>query len=136
MLKSGIGLSPIEAIQGSTAQLKFTAYPSDTIVTNGKRFSLVVEVVPGPDMHVYAPGAEEMGYRVVGFNMAVSEFVDYEPIDFPESEVYHFEPLDEFVPAYQAPFTLLQEAVINASAEIEKQLEDVDAITYRLDYQA
>ena len=85
-------------------------------------------------MHVYAPGAEEMGYRVVGFNMAVSEFVDYEPIDFPESD---FEPLDEFVPAYQAPFTS-QEAVINASAEIEKQLEDVDAITLSgtLDYQA
>ncbi|MAJ54821.1 MAG: hypothetical protein CBC67_02285 [Gammaproteobacteria bacterium TMED107] len=138
MLKSGIGLSPIEAIQGTTAQLKFTAYPSDTIVTNGKRFSLIVEVVPGPDMHLYAPGAEGMGYQVVGFNMAASEFVDYGHIDFPESEVYHFKPLDEFVPAYQAPFTLLQEAVINASAEIEEQLEDVDAITLSgtLDYQA
>ena len=100
--------------------------------------SLVVEVVPGPDMHVYAPGAEEMGYKVMGFNMAASEFVDYGPIDFPASEVYHFKPLDEFVPAYQAPFTILQEAVINASAETEKQLEDVDAITLSgtLDYQA
>ena len=138
MLKSGLGLSPIEAIQGSTAQLKFTAYPSDTIVTNGKHFSLVVEVVPGPDMHVYAPGAEEMGYKVVGFNMAASEFVNYGPIDFPKPEVYHFKPLDEFVPVYQAPFTLLQEAVIKASAETEKQLEDVDAITLSgtLDYQA
>ena len=138
MLKSGIGLSPIEAIQGTTAQLKFTAYLSDTIVTNGKHFSLIVEVVPDPDMHVYAPGAEEMGYKVVGFNMAASDFVDYGPIDFPESGVYHFKPLDEFVPAYQAPFTLLQEAVINASAEIEKQMEDVAAITLSgtLDYQA
>ena len=138
MLKSGIRLSPVEAVQGTTAQLKFTAYPSDSIVTNGKRFSLVVEVVPGPDMHVYAPGAEGMGYQVVGFNMAASEFVDYGHIDFPEPEVYHFKPLDEFVPAYQAPFTLLQEAVINASAEIEDQLEDVDAITLSgtLNYQA
>ena len=138
MLKSGLGLSPIEAIQGSTAQLKFTAYPSDTIVTNGEHFSLVVEVVPDPYMHVYAPGAEEMGYKVVGFNMATSEFVDYGPIDFPKFEVYHFKPLDEFVPVYQAPFTLLQEAVIKASAETEKQLEDVDAITLSgtLDYQA
>jgi hypothetical protein len=138
MLKSGIGLSPIEAIQGTTAQLKFMAYPSDTIVTNGKHFSLVVEVEPGPNMHVYAPGAEEMGYRVVGFNMAASEFVDYEAVEFPESEIYHFEPLDEFVPAYQKPFTLLQEAVINASAEIEEQLEHIDAITLSgsLEYQA
>jgi len=138
MLKSGIGLSPIEAIQGTTAQLKFMAYPSDTIVTNGKRFSLVVEIEPGPNMHVYAPGAEEMGYRVVGFNMAASEFVDYEPVEFPKSEIYHFEPLDEFVPSYQEPFTLLQEAVINASAEIEEQLGNIDAITLSgsLEYQA
>jgi hypothetical protein len=138
MLKSGITLSPIEAVQGTTAQLKFTAYPSDTIVTNGKRFSLIVEVAPGPDMHVYAPGAEGMGYQIVGFNMTASEFVDYGPMDFPESEVYHFKPLDEFVPVYQAPFTLIQEAVIKASAEIEQQLEDVDAITLSgtLDYQA
>ena len=138
MLKSGITLSPIEAVQGTTAQLKFTAYPSDTIVTNGKRFSLIVEVAPGPDMHVYAPGAEGMGYQVVGFNMTASEFVDYGPMDFPESEVYHFKPLDEFVPVYQAPFTLIQDAVIKASAEIEQQLEDVDAITLSgtLDYQA
>ena len=138
MLKSGLELSPIESIKGSTAQLNFTAYPSDTIVTNGKHFSLAVEVVPDPGMHVYAPGAEGMGYKVVGFNMAASEFVDYGPIDFPKPEVYHFKPLDEFVPVYQAPFTLLQEAVIKASAETEKQLEDVATMTLSgtLDYQA
>ena len=74
----------------------------------------------------------------MGFNMAASEFVDYGPIDFPKSGVYHFKPLDEFVPVYQAPFTLLQEAVIKASAETEKQLEDVDTITLSgaLNYQA
>jgi DsbC/DsbD-like thiol-disulfide interchange protein len=138
MLKSGIGLSPIEAIQGTTAQLKFTAYPSNTIVTNGMRFSLVLEVEPNPGMHVYAPGAEELDYRVIGFNMASSDFVRYEPVQYPESEIYHFEPLDEFVPAYQGPFTLLQEAVIVASAEIEAELKATAAITLSgsLDYQA
>ena len=42
------------------------------------------------------------------------------------------------MPVYQAPFTLIQEAVIKASAEIEQQLENVDAITLSgtLDYQA
>jgi len=138
MLKSGIELSPIEAIQGTTAQLKFTAYPSNTIVTNGARFSLVLEVEPDPGMHVYAPGAEEKGYRVIGFNMAPSDFVRYETVEFPESEIYYFEPLDEYVPVYQEPFTLLQEAIIDASAEIEEQLASVDAITLSgtLDYQA
>lgn len=138
MLESGIDLSPIEAIRGETAQLGFTAYPSTTIVTNGTIFSLAVEVEPGPGMHVYAPGADEMGYRVIGFNMAPSDFVRYEETEFPESEIYHFKPLDEYVSVYQEPFTIKQEAVVEAAAEIEEQLAGIDAITLSgtLDYQA
>ena len=138
LLKAGIGLTPIAAIEGTTAQLKFTASPSDTTVTNGTRFSLAVDVVPHPNMHVYAPGAEKMGYRVVGFNMNPSELVRFEPANFPESEIYHFEPLDEYVPVYQEKFTLLQEAVVNASAEAEEIMEELDALTLSgsFDYQA
>ena len=138
LLKAGIGLTPIAAIEGRTAQLKFTAYPSDTSVTNGTRFSLAVDVEPHPNMHVYAPGAEKMGYRVVGFNMNPSELVRFEPANFPESEIYHFEPLDEYVPVYQEKFTLLQEAVVNASAEAEEIMEELDALTLSgsFDYQA
>ena len=61
MLKLGMGLSPIAAVEGETAHLKFTAYPSNTSVTVGTRFSLALDVTPGPKMHVYAPGAEEKG---------------------------------------------------------------------------
>ena len=138
LLKAGIGLTPIAAIEGTTAQLKFTAYPSDTTVTNGTRFSLAVDVEPHPNMHVYAPGAEKMGYRVVGFNMNPSELARFEPANFPESEIYHFEPLDEYVPVYQEKFTLLQEAVVNASAEAEEIMEELDALTLSgsFDYQA
>ena len=138
LLTAGIGHTPIAAIEGTTAQLKFTAYPSDTSVTNGTRFSLAVDVEPHPNMHVYAPGAEKMGYRVVGFNMNPSELVRFEPANFPESEIYHFEPLDEYVPVYQEKFTLLQEAVVNASAEAEEIMEELDALTLSgsFDYQA
>ena len=89
-------------------------------------------------MHVYAPGAEDKGYRVIGFNMAPSEFVRFEAVEFPPSEIYYFEPLDEYVAVYQQPFTLMQEAVVNASAEIEQALKDVKALTLSgtLDYQA
>ncbi len=138
MLKSGIDLSPIEAIQGETAQLRFTAYPSNTVITNGTRFSLVLEVLPDPGMHVYAPGADEMGYRVIGFNMAPSEYVRYFPVTYPDSEIYYFKPLDEYVPVYQESFTLLQEVIVEAAAEIEEELADIDALTLSgsLDYQA
>ena len=138
MLKSGIGLSPIAAVEGNTAQLKFTAYPSDTVITNGSRFSLAVDIEPNSKMHVYAPGAEEKGYRVVELNMAPSDYFRFEGVEFPESEIYYFEPLDEYVPVFQKPFTILQEAIVEASAEIEKELENIDVLTVSgtLDYQA
>jgi peroxiredoxin len=138
LLKIGAGLSPIEAIRGETAHLKFTAYPSNPGVTVGTRFSIAVEIEPNPGIHVYAPGAEEMGYRVISLNLAPGPHVRFEPVEFPESEIYYFEPLDERVPVYQRPFMLLQEAVVSSTEEAEAALRELDALTLSgtLDYQA
>ena len=138
MLKLGFGLSPIAAIKGSTAHLKLTAYPSDPYVIPGTRFSVAVEVEPNPGIHVYAPGAEAMGYRVASLNLEPTPHVQFEPVDFPASEIYYFAPLDERVPAYQSPFTLLQEAVVEATPEAEEALSQLDALTLSgtFDYQA
>ena len=138
MLKLGMGLSPIAAVEGETAHLKFTAYPSNTSVTVGTRFSLALDVTPGPKMHVYAPGAEEKGYRVIGFNLDQPEIARIEPVSYPESEIYYFEPLDEHVPVYQEKFTILQEVVMNGDARAEEVMSKLDALTLTgtLDYQA
>ena len=138
MLKLGAGLSPIAAIEGTTAHLTLTAYPSDPLVTVGTRFSIAVEIVPNPDIHVYAPGAEQMGYRVIGLTMAPVPHVRFEPVEFPASEIYNFEPLDERVRVYQQPFMLLQEVVVSGAAEVEEALAELDALTLTgtLDYQA
>ena len=138
MLKLGFGLSPIAAIKGSTAHLKLTAYPSDPYVIPGTRFSVAVEVEPNPGIHIYAPGAEAMGYRVVSINLEPTPHVRFEPVEFPASEIYYFAPLDERVPAYQSPFTLLQEAVVEATPEAEEALSQLDALTLSgtFDYQA
>ena len=129
MLKLGAGLSPIAAIRGSTAHLKFTAYPSNPNVTIGSRFSVAVEVEPNPHIHVYAPGAEAMGYRVVSLNLAPVPHVRFEPVEFPASEIYYFEPLDERVPVYQGPFTLLQEVIVEGTREAARALRELDALT-------
>lgn len=138
MLKLGVGLSPIAAVEGSTAHLKFTAYPSNSTVTVGTRFSLALEVEPGPNMHVYAPGAEEKGYRVIGFKLNPTPLARMEPVSYPDSEIYHFEPLDEYVPVYQKKFTLLQEVVMNGDEDAERMMGEMDALTLTgsLDYQA
>ncbi len=138
MLQLGIGLSPIAAIKGSTAELKFTAYPSNSSATVGSRFSIAVDVEPNPGMHVYAPGAEAMGYRVIGLVLAPNPHVRYEPVEFPASEIYYFKPLDELVPVYQRPFRILQEVVVNSSGEARAGLAELDALTLTgtLNYQA
>ena len=138
MLKLGMGLSPIAAVEGETAHIKFTAYPSNTSVTVGTRFSLALDVTPGPKMHVYAPGAEEKGYKVIGFNLDQPEIARIEPVSYPESEIYYFEPLDEHVPVYQEKFTILQEVVMNGDARAEEVMSTLDALTLTgtLDYQA
>ena len=138
LLKEGIGVSPIEAIEGSSPQLDFTAWPSNTGVSVGTRFSIAVEVRPNENMHVYAPGAEANGYRVIGLELAPSDMYRMEPVEYPDSEIYYFAPLDEYVPVFQEPFTLLQEIVMAGSAETEAALAEMDTITISgfLNYQA
>ena len=121
-----------------TEHLKFTAYPSNSSVTVGTRFSIAVQIDPNPKIHVYAPGAEELGYKVIALNLNPVPHIRFEPVEFPESEIYYFEPLDERVPTYQRPFTLLQEAVISGAADAEEALAQLDALTLSgtLNYQA
>lgn len=89
-------------------------------------------------MHLYAPGAETKGYRVVALNLRPVPHVRFEPVEFPESEIYHFEPLDELVSVYMSKFTLLQEIVVAATPEAEEALSQLDALTLggTFDYQA
>ena len=138
MLKLGAGLSPIEAIEGSTAHLKLTAYPSNPNITVGTKFSVAIEIEPNENIHLYAPGAEQLGYRVIGLTMAEVPHIRFEPMEFPDSEIYHFRPLDERVPVYQQPFILLQEAVVSGEPKAAEALAEIDALTLSgtLDYQA
>jgi hypothetical protein len=138
MLKLGIGLSSVAAVEHASDQLMFKAYPSNATIMAGTRFSIAVDVEPKPGMHVYAPGAEKFKYRVVGLSLDSNPGVRYEPVSFPDSEIYHFEPLDEHVPVYQQSFTLIQEVVVEASGEAQEKLKELDLLTLtgRFNYQA
>jgi peroxiredoxin len=124
LLSLGAGTPPVTALEMSTAHLELIAYPSNPSITVGSRFSLVVDVDPRPGMHVYAPGAEELGYRVIQLDFQSTTEVRVEPVEFPESEIFYFEPLDERVPAYGGPFRLRQEAVVARSAEAVQSLSE------------
>ena len=138
MLKLGTPISGIAGSSGETAHLEIEASQSNPDITVGSRFHLALDITPKPEMHVYAPGAEELGYRVIGLELEVPSFLRVLPAEYPASEIYHFEPLDEHVPVYQRPFRLVQEVVVEGDPESAARLAEIDALTLtgRLDYQA
>ena len=138
MLKLGSPLSGIAGSSGETAHLEINASQSDPAIGVGSRFHLALDITPRPGMHVYAPGADEAGYRVIGLALDAPSFLRVLPPEYPESEVYYFEPLDERVPVYQEPFRLVREVVVEGDQESSAQLAEIDALTLtgRLDYQA
>ena len=50
--------APVAATRISSTHLDLTTYPSDSAVAVGNRLSLVLDIKPGPGVHVYAPGAK------------------------------------------------------------------------------
>ena len=138
MLKLGTPLSGIAGLEGETSHLAIKAYQSNPTVTVGSRFSLGLAITPKTGIHVYAPGADALGYRVIGLALEAPDFLRVLPVEYPASEVYYFEPLDERAPVYQQPFRLIQELVVGAGEEASARLAELDVLTLtgRLDYQA
>ena len=130
----------LEELRAQGLGVAAISYDSEAVLKDfaGTRFSIVVDVEPNPDIHVYAPGAETLGYRVIALDLNPVEHVRFEPVSFPASEIYHFEPLDERVPVYMRPFRLMQEAVVSGTPEAEEALARLDGLTVSgtLDYQA
>ncbi|MBI2186731.1 MAG: redoxin domain-containing protein [Acidobacteria bacterium] len=118
LLRLGAGSSPVQATQASTDHLELRTYPSDASVSLGTRFTIALDITPKRGMHVYAPGASN--YRVIGVTVAPQLHIRTGAIRYPASEIYHFKPLNERVPVYQKPFTLLIDVVPEATAEARK----------------
>ena len=135
LLRTGVG-GAVRGTQIATDHLDLRTYPSDQTIALGHRFSLAVDVTPKKGMHVYAPGAKN--YRVIGLTIAPQPYVRVLPVKYPASEIYHFKPLNERVPAYQKPFTMLTEIVPEVTPEAQKAFAGKKelSLTGTLEYQA
>ncbi len=128
----------VAATKISTNHLDVTTYPSDAAVAPGNHFSLVVDVAPHPKLHVYAPGAEKSGYRVISLKIDPHPQLHVLSVAYPSSEIYYFKPLKESVPVFQKQFQLVQELLLDgtpASQEALRGKEDL-TLTGTLQYQA
>ena len=136
LLRLGEEFEPVAATQVSTAQINLTTYSSNPELAAGNRFSLVLDIEPLEDMHVYAPGADD--YQVVALNLDPNPYIRELPMTYPESVNFYFEPFDETVPVYLEPIRLLQELILDGEPATQRALRGQESITLTgtLDYQA
>jgi peroxiredoxin len=136
MLALDTGSPPFDASRITTDHLQITTYTSDAVVAPGSVFSLVFDIRPRERMHVYAPGAD--GYRVIELALDPDPLLVARPVEYPPSEIYFFEPLDERVPVFESPFRLTTTMHVSAAREHRAELADreIVTITGTLNYQA
>jgi hypothetical protein len=137
-LLARLGVKVEQAGATSVAGKQVTARvgTSDAEVAPGKRLTLIVDVTPGPKMHVYAP--QQQGYIPV--SLALAESPDYRAAEakFPPPGTYFFEPLKETVKVYDAPFRLTQEITLALTRELRQRAAARETMTImgELAYQA
>lgn len=119
-----------------TKHLSLSASVTDLSVAPGERLSIVVDVTPGPRMHLYAPGKHS--YQVVRLVIDPQPWLRPYATTYPRSELYHFKPLDERVEVYSKPFRLVRDVTILATREMQKLLATMPTVTVTgaLEYQA
>ena len=130
------GKLEVPATRVSAPQMTITSYLTDQVAAPGTRFSVVLDIEPAKDVHVYAPEIKD--YRPIALSIAPQSGLLLKAAHYPPSEIYHFKPLDERVPVYQRPFRIVQDVTLDASRDAQAVLKGTTSITFTgtLDYQA
>ena len=126
----------VQATRLSSPQLELTSFATDSTVAPGTQFSLVLDVRPARGVHVYAPGVT--GYKPISLSVEAQPGLVTRDAQYPQSEEYHFKPLNEHVQVYQRPFRIVQDLLIDASAQAQAALKGASSMTIKgvLRYQA
>jgi peroxiredoxin len=126
----------VRATTLSSPQLELTSFATDSTVAPGTQFSLVLDVRPAPRIHVYAPGVS--GYKPIALSVEAQPGLLTRGAQYPQSENYHFKPLNEHVQVYQRPFRIVQDVLIDPSPQGLAALKDASSLTIKgvLNYQA
>ena len=115
--------------------IRVRAGQTDAVAAPGHKLTLFVDVVPGPDIRVYAPG--QTGYRSVSLSLD-SPDVKTAPTAFPAARPFFYAPLKETVQVFDRPFRIAQPITIALTRELRQRAAARETLTIegRLDYQA
>jgi hypothetical protein len=120
----------------TASHLTLTTYATDQVAAAGTHLSLVVDVSPQRNVHVYAPGVS--GYKAIALTVQAQPGLLVRAAQFPKAEDFFFKPLHEHVAVYQRRFRIVQDVAIDASAQSAAALKDRTSLTINavLEYQA
>ena len=136
LVQQGLGVGDGPVVSATTRHLSVTAALADATLAPGRRTTVVVDVTPGPGMHVYAPGKHD--YQVVRLTIDPQPWLAVPPARYPPSSLFLFAPLNERVEVYEAPFRLQQDITVRATPDAVARLAGQSRVTLtgRLEYQA
>jgi hypothetical protein len=122
----------------ATHHVSVTTTQSDEKVTPGEVVRLDVNLTPGSDTHVYAPGADKMDYRVIALKMEPSELYTATAVSYPKSENMNFPELKQIVPVYTGKTVLSTQvaAQVNRTTMTVFHQNPMLVVTGELEYQA
>jgi DsbC/DsbD-like thiol-disulfide interchange protein len=136
LARLGSAVAPQRAAEITGGQLRVRTGVSDETAAPGEKITLILDAMPLPTMHVYAPG--EDGYISVEVTLTASDdFKAGEPV-FPTPGTYYYEPLDETVKVYSEPFRVTQEITLGLSRDLRQRAAARETLTIlgRIRYQA
>jgi hypothetical protein len=126
----------LPATRVAARNLTLTTYVTDRMAAPGTHFSLVIDVVPAPRVHVYAPGVT--GYKPIALSIQAQLGLVVREAQYPKADDYFFKPLNEHVAVFQRQFRIIQDLEIDPSPQAAAALKDKTAmyLAGTLDYQA
>ena len=108
---------------------------TDSIAAPGHRITLTLDVMPGPKIHVYAPG--QTGYISIALVMTASPDWRATPPMFPTATRF-VDPLGERVQVYDRPFRVRQDVTLALTPSLRQRATAKEplVIAGALEYQA
>ncbi|MCA1562307.1 MAG: protein-disulfide reductase DsbD N-terminal domain-containing protein [Acidobacteria bacterium] len=119
------GAAPRDGRQIQTPHLIITTGISADAVVPGSRFSLVLDVVPKPRMHVYAP--QQADYIPISLTLESNDAITPHAPRFPAPERFFFKPLKETQLVYSRRFRIVQDLTVGQTLALRERAKADDA---------
>ncbi len=133
----GSALQSSAAIVPDAPHLKIKLLQSDEAAAPGAKVKLAIHLELAKGTHLYAPGADSMGYHSVKLTLDPSTLYESSHTYYPQSTILSFPALGERVPVFESSTTISQDFVAVRSPVTIKYFEANPGLTIHgsLEYQ-